>query len=184
MKGEGRESQFLSFIFFLVEKPDVPPVQPATQSRRERHHQQNTNDQNGDTEFGARTKNQEPESRIRLLKSPRSPLFLSASLRPVPFSRPPASSTSRQPNATHTKRARFVLHRCVFFFIIQNFTPKRTAKSAMNLICMSITTAVFDICMKHSNNAHVNYDGHFRHMCAKLKILHSLEPLHTCHRRI
>ena len=68
-KDEGRESQFLSFIFFLVEKPDVPAVQPATQSRRERHHQQNTNDQNGDTEFGARTKNQEPESRIRLLKA-------------------------------------------------------------------------------------------------------------------
>ena len=47
-KDEGRESQFLSFIFFLVEKPDVPAVQPATQSRRERHHQQNTNDQNRD----------------------------------------------------------------------------------------------------------------------------------------
>ena len=49
---------FLSF-FFLVEKPDVPAVQPATQSRRERHHQQNTNDQNRDSESSAlRTKNQ------------------------------------------------------------------------------------------------------------------------------
>ena len=157
-------------------------MQPTTQSRAKRHHQQNMEDQNRDAAFSA-LKARNPHSAPKTSPPP------SVSLAPAPgrflLANPPPAGVSKQ---AHTQKKTPVLwfYRCMFFFCNSEVHAEknRQIRDELNMhVNYDGHFRHMHATLKEFARYYVNFDGHFRHVC-KVEILHSLEPLHTCHRRI